>query len=215
MDEFKISEDIYKESLNMEHPFVISDDIYEESISLNAEALNKEIEESYHLSGRFWVWKMGKYSYKNDWTRMLKAGEMQVEAIGLKYLKSYLTYFDLQNDYVKSHPDRVGIRSLPPAYWAFANYLRNGDAVLACSTPSTFFAWGIVEGPYRFRPTRSYGKHYRKITWYKIVMPFIFNNQNSSLFLIPKEETNNLKETLISRANKNSVLLPFDSKTNK
>ena len=216
MDEFKISEDIYMESLNKDNPLVISDDIYVESVSLEAESVNKEIEDSYHLSGRFWIWKMGNYSYRNDWIRMLKAGEMQVNALGLKYLKSYKSIADLVYDYEKAHPDRIGIRSLPPAYWAFANYLQKGDAVLACSTMSSFFAWGVVEGNYRFMVTRSKGKHFRAVSWHKMQMPFIFTNQISALFQIPKDETNNLKETLISRANKDLGHLPFDgmSKSN-
>lgn len=85
---------------------------------------------------------------------MFKAGEMQIEAVGLKYLKSYPTIASMNEDYEQAHPDKLGITKFPPAYWAFANYLRNGDVVIACSTSSNVLAWGIIESQYFFKPTR-------------------------------------------------------------
>jgi hypothetical protein len=134
---------------------------------------------------------------------------MQVEAIGLKYLKSYPTIAAMEEDYVKAHPDKVGVKTLPPTYWAFTNYLRNGDVVIACSTSSNVLAWGIIESQYFFKPTRKKGRHYRIVSWHKIEMPYIFTNKRAALFQIPKEETNNLKEALINKVESIPNALPF------
>ena len=52
MNDYIISEDIYKDSLILsEDSYKISDEIFEESISLNMESLKKEELNSYKLSG--------------------------------------------------------------------------------------------------------------------------------------------------------------------
>ncbi|MDR4931653.1 MULTISPECIES: hypothetical protein [Segatella] len=210
MNEYKISEDIYRDSLQLNKgSHKISEDIYEEAISLTSERISEIIMDSYHFSGRYWIWKMGIYSYKHDFPRMFKAGEMQIEAVGLKYLKSYPTIASMNEDYEQAHPDKLGITKFPPAYWAFANYLRNGDVVIACSTSSNVLAWGIIESQYFFKPTRKKGRHYRIVSWHKIEMPYIFTNKRAALFQIPKEETNNLKEALINKVESIPNALPF------
>ena len=206
---WKISDDIFKESLEPNKTYKISEDIYEEAISLTPESVREMIADSYNLSGRYWIWRMGNYSYLHDWDRMFMKGEMQVEARGLKYLKSYPSIAAIENDYAVLHPDKAGITILPPAYWAFCNYLRKGDVILACASATILFAWGVVESSYKFKPTRTNGRHYRSVCWHKMQMPFIFTNKKPALFQIPKEETNNLKEALMNKAEQSSTELPF------
>lgn len=206
---YKISDDIFMESLEPEKAYKISEDIYEEAISLTHESVREMIADSYNISGRYWIWRMGNYAYSHDWERMFLKGEMQVEARGLKYLKSYPSIAAIENDYEMLHPDKVGITTLPPAYWAFCNYLRKGDVILACASATNLFAWGIVESSYNFKPTRTNGRHYRKVSWYKMEMPFIFTNKKPALFQIPREETNNLREALINKVDNTSTELPF------
>ena len=210
-NDFKISEDIYQEALTLQNAsFKISDDILEESESLTSERIQEELSDSFNLSGRYWIWRMGNFSYTHDWERMYEEGEMQVEARGLKYLKSYQSMAALENDYKKVHPDSVGVTTLPPAYWAFANYLRKGDVVLACSNATRLFAWGVVNGPYMFNITRRMARHYRLVTWNKMDMPFIFTNKRPALFQIDKEETNHLKEALLNKVVFDAERLPFE-----
>lgn len=211
MNDFKISEDIYQEALSQQNDsYKISDDIYEESVSLTLENVKEKLIDSYKMSGRYWIWRMGNYSYCHDWERMYSEGEMQVEAPGLKYLKSYPNLTALENDYRNKHLDNLGVAIFPPAYWAFAYSLREGDVVLACRTATSFFAWGIVDSPYMFSILRKKGRHYRTMTWIKMDMPFIFNNKKPALFQIDKEETNHLKEALINKIVYDSEKLPFE-----
>lgn len=132
MNHYMISEDIYKDSLFLsEESYKISDEIFEESISLNMELLKKEEYNSYKLSGRYWIWRIGKLAYMKLWNSMVDNGEMILEAPGLKYLKSYPTLELLEEAYAKEHPDKKGITVNPAAYYAFANYLRKGDIIIA------------------------------------------------------------------------------------
>lgn len=206
---YTISDDIYKESLESNKTYRISEDIYEEAISLTPECVRDMIADSYKFSGRYWIWRMGKYAHIHDWKRMFMEGEMQVEAPGLKFLESYPNIAAIVSDYVIQHPDKVGITTLPPAYWAFCNNLRKGDVILACASATSLFAWGLVESSYKFKPTRTNGRHYRKVSWYKMNMPFIFTNKNPALYQIPQEETNNLKEALINKVEHGSMDFPF------
>lgn len=211
VNDFKISEDIYQEALSLQDSsFRISDDIFEESESLTSEIIQEELVSSYKMSGRYWIWRMGNYSYSHDWERMYEASEMQVEAPGLKYLKSYQSLSAMESDYKNAHPDNVGVTTLPPAYWAFANYLQKGDVILVCSTATQLFAWGIVNGPYMFSVSRRKGRHFRPMTWVKMEMPFIFTNKRPSLFQIDKEETNHLKEALLNKIVFDAEKIPFE-----
>lgn len=202
MEEYKISEEIYQASLvTSSESFSISDDIFEEADTLTVEELQQEVLASYKFSGRYWIWKMG-YSvfYKNkNWQKMFLANEMQMEAPGFKYFKSYPSLSDFQKEYEYQNPGKRGTVSRPMAYDAFANSLRRGDVIIACASNSTIVAWGIVESDYFFRPTRKVGKHYRKVSWAKMDMPFIFTDKRQILYMLQKEETHLLKETLVSK----------------
>ena len=57
MDEFVISDDIYKESKQemTDNRYVISSDILEETASLTPEIISQELMESFHFSGRYWI----------------------------------------------------------------------------------------------------------------------------------------------------------------
>ena len=212
MNGYIISEDIYKDSLILsEDSYKISDEIFEESISLNMELLKKEELNSYKLSGRYWIWRIGILAYRNSWGSMVDNGEMSLDAPGLKYLKTYPTLELLEEAYAKVHPDKKGITVNPAAYYAFANYLRKGDIIIAYNSSEGIVGWGIIEGDYMYRPTRKSGSHYRKISWYRMQMPFIFTNRKAGLYMIPKDETFFLKETLISKSNTDKKSLPFGS----
>lgn len=64
MNEFKISEDIYKDSLALpEDSYKISNDIFEESLTLQFDELKQEMIDSYKISDRYWIWKIGVYAY--------------------------------------------------------------------------------------------------------------------------------------------------------
>lgn len=53
MNEFKISEDIYKDSLALpEDSYKISNDIFEESLTLQFDELKQEMIDSYKISDR-------------------------------------------------------------------------------------------------------------------------------------------------------------------
>lgn len=213
MKEYKISEEIYKASLlASSDSFSISDDIFEEADTLTVEEIQQEVLASYKFSGRYWIWKMG-YSvfYKNkNWQKMFLANEMQMEAPGFKYFKSYSSLVDFQKEYECQNPGSRGTDSRPIAYNAFANSLRRGDVIIACASNSTIVAWGIVESDYFFRPTRKVGKHYRKVSWTKMDMPFIFTDKRQILYMLQKEETHLLKETLVSKTYQQSTnVYPF------
>lgn len=202
MEEYKISEEIYQASLvTSSESFSISDDIFEEADTLTVEELQQEVLASYKFSGRYWIWKMGSsVFYKNkNWQKMFLANEMQMEAPGFKYFKSYSSLVDFQKEYKCQNPGSRGIDSRPIAYNAFANSLRRGDVIIACASNSTIVAWGIVESDYFYRPTRKAGKHYRNVTWIKMDMPFIFTDKPQILYMLQKEETHLLKETLVSK----------------
>ena len=125
MDNYVISDDIYKESIQemTDNRYVISSDILEETASLTPETISKELMESFHFSGRYWIWKMTS-DYKNmEWKNMYQSGEMRIKTNGLKYLKSYTSIAAVEEAYSSLHPDRVGIKKFPPSFYAFANYL--------------------------------------------------------------------------------------------
>ena len=208
MENFKISPDIYQKSLSASS-FKISDDIYEETQKLTIDSIKKELEASYRFSGRFWIWKLGVTSYAMNWKRMFEANEMQMDAPGFKYLLSYLTISDFQAEYARKHPDRNGITTVPFAYYAFAKSLHRGDVVIVCGVSTNIIAWGIVEGAYMFRATRKIGRHYRKVSWTKMDMPFIFTNKRQILYQIPVDETHQLEKTLINKTFQRSNVLPF------
>lgn len=202
MEEYKISEEIYQASLvTSSESFSISDDIFEEADTLTVEELQQEVLASYKFSGRYWIWKMGfSVFYKNkNWQKMFLANEMQMEAPGFKYFKSYSSLVDFQKEYKCQNPGSRGTDSRPIAYNAFANSLRRGDVIIACASNSTIVAWGIVESDYFYRPTRKVGKHYRNVSWTKMDMPFIFTDKPQILYMLQKEETHLLKETLVSK----------------
>lgn len=202
MEEYKISEEIYQASLvTSSESFSISDDIFEEADTLTVEELQLEVLASYKFSGRYWIWKMGfSVFYKNkNWQKMFLANEMQMEAPGFKYFKSYSSLVDFQKEYKWQNPGSRGTDSRPIAYNAFANSLKRGDVIIACASNSTIVAWGIVESDYFYRPTRKAGKHYRNVTWIKMDMPFIFTDKPQILYMLQKEETHLLKETLVSK----------------
>lgn len=213
MKEYKISEEIYKASLlASSDSFSISDDIFEEAETLTVEEIQQEVLASYKFSGRYWIWKMGSsVFYKNkNWQKMFLANEMQMEAPGFKYFKSYSSLVDFQKEYECQNPGSRGTDSRPIAYNAFANSLRRGDVIIACASNSTIVAWGIVESDYFFRPTRKVGKHYRKVSWTKMDMPFIFTDKRQILYMLQKEETHLLKETLVSKTYQQSTnVYPF------
>lgn len=187
---------------------------------MTVEELQQEVLASYKFSGRYWIWKMGSsVFYKNkNWQKMFLANEMQMEAPGFKYFKSYSSLVDFQKEYECQNPGSRGTDSRPIAYNAFANSLRRGDVIIACALNSTIVAWGIVESDYFYRPTRKVGKHYRNVTWIKMDMPFIFTDKPQILYMLQKEETHLLKETLVNKVYQQSVnALPFGftNKANK
>ena len=57
MDEFVISDDIYKEAIEglTDNSYVISTDILEETASLTPEVISRELMQSFHFSGRYWL----------------------------------------------------------------------------------------------------------------------------------------------------------------
>lgn len=199
MKDMIIADDIYKDSMSLtESSYRISDDLYEEARSLDKDTLSAEIYSSYKVSGRYWIWRMGAYAYRNFWTGMVDDGEMRIDAPGLRYFSMYLTVEKLASAYELLHPDRQGIFSNPPAYYAFAHSLRRGDVVIVSSL-NKVIGWGIVEGEYMYRPTRTFGCHYRKVSWNMVDMPFIFTYKRPAIYRVPDEETHKLKETLIGK----------------
>lgn len=211
MDNYVIYDDIYKESIKglTDNRYVISSDIFEETASLTSEIISQELIESFHFSGRYWIWKMTS-DYKNmEWKNMYQSGEMSMKTNGLKYLKSYTSIAAMEEAYSLLHSDRVGIKKFPPSYYAFANYLRIGDVVLVTRLGSNIFCWGIVGSDYMYRPNQYSGKHYRKMKWFQIDIPFIYTKSIQTLYQIPKDECTDLKETLIANIRINAAALPF------
>ena len=211
MDNYVISDDIYKESKQemTDNRYVISLDILEETASLTPEIISQELMESFHFSGRYWIWKMTS-DYKNmEWKNMYQSGEMRIKTNGLKYLKSFTSIVAMEEAYSLLHPDRVGIKKFPPSYYAFANYLRIGDVVLVTRPGFDVLCWGIVKSGYMYRPNQYSGKHYRKMKWFLVDIPFTYTKSIQTLYQIPKDECTDLKETLIANIRINAAALPF------
>ena len=211
MDNYVISDDIYKEAIEglTDNSYVISTDILEETASLTPEVISRELMQSFHFSGRYWIWKMTS-DYKNmEWNNMYQLGEMRIKTNGLKYLKSYTSIAAIEGAYSLLHPDRVGIKKFPPSFYAFANYLRIGDVVLVTRPEANVFSWGIVESGYMYRPNQYSGTHYRKMKWFLVDFPFIYTKSIQTLYQIPKDECTDLKETLIANIRINAAALPF------
>lgn len=216
MDNVFITEGNRQLSFPMEESaYCISDDLYDEALSLDPDKMMQELINSYRLSGRYWVWRQGVSIYRKSWKGMFDDGEMRMEAPGYKNLKMYPTLKSLEEEYERLHPDKAGITSRPPAYYAFANYLRKGDVVVVC-VQNEIVGWGVIEGNYTYRQTRESGNHYRLVSWHTINMPFIFMSKRSALYQIPAEQTYMLKETLVSKtiANGSSLPLPFTTHEN-
>lgn len=218
MDDYKISDDVYAESLITQN-YRISDDIYKEAINLTEKSIKLELSSSVRVSGRYWVWKLGSAIYEYRWKRMLAENEMQMPAKGFKYFLSYPDVTSLQMAYFEKNgvkgfgsPYNIGKGldlTKPAAYYAFSRHLRKGDVVLVVAAKSMVVAWGQVRSDYLYRPTRAYGRHYRRVSWNNVSMPFELTDKKEYLYLLPNEDTKNLKEKLISlqRLDKNS--LPF------
>ena len=211
MNVFVISDEIYKDSLEMsEDSYKISDDLLKDALSMDLELLKKEIVDSYKFSERYWIWKIGVYTFLYFWHDMVASNEMQINAPGFKYFNSYPTLEAIREEYERLHPDKVGIMTQPSSYFAFANSLRKRDVVLACVGSTEIIGWGIVEGDYMYRPTRTFGCHYRNVIWHEVRMPFAFTNKRPMLYPVPKEETLRLKEALIDKSFKGGLPLPFE-----
>lgn len=209
MENWIITDDIYKDSLSLtEDSYHISEELSEEARALDKDVLNVEIYKSYKFSGRFWIWRIGAYTYKKFWENMVENGEMWIEASGFKYLMSYSTPMELNIEYERLHPDKKGITSTPPAYYAFANDLMNGDVVMVCYR-NEIVGWGMVESPYMYRPTRTFGCHYRKVLWHDIKMPFMFSVKRPAIYQVPRAETHLLKDTLVSNVINDSRYMPL------
>lgn len=218
MDELIISQDIYQESLSKEC-YRISDDIYEETIRLSEDSIRQELSSSVKVSGRYWVWKLGSAVYAYKWKKMFAENEMQMPAKGFKYFLSYPDLPSLQMAYIEKngvkgfatehHIGRGLDLTKPTAYYAFSRSLRRGDVVLVLAAKSIVVAWGQVRSDYMYRPTRSYGRHYRKVSWNKISLPFELTDKKEYLYLLPNEDTEGLKEKLISQQILDKSNLPF------
>lgn len=208
MEDFKISQEIYEESLYKDS-FRISEDIYSEAESITKESLLQELSASYKFSGRYWAWLIGSDLYREKWKRMFLGNEMQFDAVGFKYFLSYPDLASLQHEFFMHNLEGRVNPTTPAAYFAFSRYLRRGDVILVVGLYQRIVAWGIVEGNYMYRPTRIHGRHYRKVSWNKINIPYQFTDKNEVLFQIPKEETSHLPETLIDNFVLDKSLLPF------
>lgn len=208
MEDFKISEDIYEESF-CKDSFRISDEIYSEALCVTKGSLLKELSVSYKFSGRYWTWMIGNDMYREKWKRMLHDNEMQFSAMGFKYFLSYPDLSSLQHDFfIHNNEGRVN-PTTPAAYFAFSRYLRRGDVILVVGLHQRVIAWGLVEGNYMYRPTRIHGRHYRKVSWNKINIPYQFTDKNEVLFQLPYEETAHLQDILIENLVLDQSLLPF------
>lgn len=163
MEEYKISEAIYAESLISQN-YRISDNIYEETVNLSEESLRQELSSSFKLSGKYWVWKLASAIYEYRWKRMLAANEMQMPAKGFKYFLSYPDVASLQMAYFEKNGSRGldGIHKVgkgldltkPAAYYAFSRQIRKGDVILVVGPKARLVAWGQVNSDYMYRPDR-------------------------------------------------------------
>lgn len=218
MDEFIISEDIYEDSLNRKD-YRISDDIYDDAMNLSEECIRQELVSSVKFSGRYWVWKLGSAVYEYRWKRMLAENEMQMPAKGFKYFLSYPDVTSLQMAYFEkngvkgfgsSHNIGKGLDlTKSVAYYDFSRSLRIWDVVLVVAAKSMVVAWGQVRSDYMYRPTRAYGRHYRRVSWNRISMPFELTDKKEYLYQLPDGDTVNLKEKLISQQRLDKNSLPF------
>lgn len=208
MECFKISQEIYEESLKI-NSYRISDDIYSETESVTKESLLQKLSASYNFSGRYWIWKIGNAVYEEKWKRMLHDNEMQFTAIGFKYFLSYPDLSSMEHEFLLRNINDCFNATIPAAYFAFSRYLKRGDVVVVVSGNLKIVAWGTVESNYMFRPTRKYGCHYRKVSWNKVDTPFLFVDKNEVLYQIPKESTACTQEVLIDSLVLNKNQLPF------
>ena len=87
----------------------------------------------------------------------------------------------------------------PAAYYAFSRQIRKGDVILVVGPKARLVAWGQVNSDYMYRPTRSYGRHYRMVSWSQIDMPFVLTNKAEYLYQLPNEDVGNLKERLVGQ----------------
>lgn len=208
MEDFKISQEIYEESLYKDS-FRISEDIYSEAESITKESLLQELSASYKFSGRYWAWLIGSDIYREKWKRMFLGNEMQFDAVGFKYFLSYPDLASLQHEFFIHNLEGRVNPTTPAAYFAFSRYLRRGDVILVVGLHQRIVAWGIVESNYMYRPTRIHGRHYRKVSWNKINIPYQFTDKKEALFQIPYEETAHLQDLLIGHLVLDQSLLPF------
>ena len=88
MDNYVISDNIYKESIEglTDNRYVISSDIFEETASLTSEIISQELIESFHFSGRYWIWKMTSDYKKMEW----KNRGCHLNCVTATYNKMYL-----------------------------------------------------------------------------------------------------------------------------
>ena len=189
---------------------VISEDVFNETESLTRESVFQELMDSFHFSGRYWIWTMTPDYKKMEWKKMFEAGEMRIKTNGFIYLKSYPSIIAMEEAYSQLHPDGIGIKKYPPSYYAFANYLRKGDVVLATRSGGNVFCWGIVESDYLYSPQYYSAKHYRKMKWFIIDIPFTFTKRVQTIYQIPLKECSNMKEILSGNIRINKGELPFD-----
>ena len=218
MDDYKISDAIYAESL-INQNYRISDHIYDESVNLSEKCIRQELSSSFKLSGRYWVWKLGSGIYGCRWKIMLAAHEMQMPAKEFKYFLSYPDVVSLQMAYFEKHGSRGldGIHKVgkgldqtkPAAYYAFSRQIRKGDVILVVGPKTRLVAWGQVNSDYMYRPTRAYDRHYRMVSWCQIDMPFVLTDKAEYLYQLPNEEVGNLKEMLVGQLYLVKNSLPF------
>lgn len=217
MNELIISPEIYEESLS-KVCYRISDDIYEEAINLSEDNIKQELFASVKLSGRYWVWKIDSAVYEYKWKRMLAENEMQMPAKGFKYFLSYPDVTSLQMAYFEkngvkgfgtTHVEKGLDLTKPEAFYAFSRLLRRGDVVMVVATKSRVIAWGQVRSDYIYRPIRASGRHYRRVSWNKVSMPFELTDKKEYLYQLPNEDTQNLKEKLICLQRLDNNRLPF------
>ena len=187
-------------------------DLHIEEFSDILENFDSIFDKEFHVTGRFWIWKMGINSFLEYQEDMLKHGIMRIDAPGFRDFRTYHSVSQMEEVYSMSYPNHVGIISRPYAYYAFLAFLRKGDIVIACSDNNTIIGWGIVEGDYRYSIKRKHGRHWRKVTWFRFSMPFVFSHKNVDLYQIDNGETHNLKDTLFRNIRYEELPLPFPDK---
>lgn len=209
MDKYIISDDIYRDSISHKmNSYQISDELYKEAQSLDMEAIKTEIHNSYLTSGRYWILRLG--THKNLWKDWVKDGVVRLKAPGFYYLKSYSSLSEMNEEYEKISNSQKGSMARPIDYYTFAYRMQIGDVMMVYSQ-NEVIGWGIIESHYLYKSKQVNGKHYRKITWHEIKMPFIFSHKNLFIYKIPQEETHMLKEALIAQVLSGipSIPLPF------